>query len=178
LERLTFGDSYKFQLAVFDAQPQSVDGGVSAIDVSVSRRITWLERDSATWTDGIVSYTYGVNEASSKVALYEAAEVHGLYRIKNPYGYGVYTYTEAGDVTKEPCYLMINAIDSTKVTVPEQSLGIDYGNGEMVILSAPSRYGSRVDSVITFPANTLLLRLPGYSDFGSEECRLVMKIEI
>lgn len=176
LEKLAFGDSYKFQLAVFDPTTQSVNGGVSAIDVSVSRRITWVVRDSATWTDGLVSYSYGVEQLSSKVELHEAAEVRGLYRIKNPYGYGVYRYTEAGDVTKDPCYLMINAIDSTKVTVPEQSLGINYGEGEMVTLTAPSRYGSRVDSTITFPANTLLLRLPGYSDFGSEECRLVLKI--
>ena len=102
-----------------------------------------------------------------EVEIMENTETPGLYRVMNPYSNSVYPYAE-GDCAPDGMYLVINATDSNRVYIPKQSIGFDWGYGEMSIqsfaayfletgamskeeLAAAGYFGKVENGVITLP---------------------------
>lgn len=169
------GTTYTLTVSIADPAMLSV-GGVSQQTFTLKRRVTWVDIGTGTWKDGIVSAIFTVSVLTYDVVIQETLETDGLYRLVNPYGLGVYYYTEAGDVVSDPCYVIINAVDPDKVTIPQTGIGIDYGYGEFLIAS--KAYGTRNGNKITFPAQSIAVGMRNYSGgnlaFNSGECILTL----
>ena len=126
----------------------------------------WKSLGVAYWTDDIVvpmfsqagqSYTY-------QVEIQESTEKPGLYRVINAYAPVAKAFGETGGETN----IEINATDPSGVYILDQSIGLDFGYGDMSIESeggyavatdgfdaakaeSPEVFGSVNDGVITFP---------------------------
>ena len=57
-----------------------------------------------------------------------------MYRVVNPYGFEVCPWVYENEVTVDPCYLKIDATDPENVLVAPQSIGINWGDGEMFVV--------------------------------------------
>ncbi|MEE0871417.1 MAG: hypothetical protein U0L52_08650, partial [Bacteroidaceae bacterium] len=95
----------------------------------------------------------------------EHTENPGLYRIMNPYAKSVHPAGD-DDYAPEGMFIEVNATDAEGVYIQPQSLGMDWGYGEMQLVSNGYRYieangfdvvkgagylGKVADGVITFP---------------------------
>lgn len=74
-----------------------------------------------------------------EVEILEHAEHPGLYRIMNPYAKSVHPYGD-DDYAPEGMYIEVNATDAEGVYIQQQSLGMDWGYGEMQLVSNGARY--------------------------------------
>ena len=105
-----------------------------------------------------------------EVEIMENTETPGLYRVMDPYSNSVYPYAE-GDCAPDGMYLVINATNPNQVYIPKQSIGFDWGYGEMFIqsfaayfletgaaseedLAAAGYFGKVENGVITLPLLT------------------------
>ncbi len=128
----------------------------------------WKSIGTGTYTDGIVAPLFGLEPKTYNVEIMEHVDSAGLYRIMNPYANSVYPYAD-DDCAEEGTYLVVNACDPDGVFIPKQSLGMDWGFGEMSFVSEGARYldqysfesikkagyfGSKKDRVITLPTFT------------------------
>ncbi len=105
----------------------------------------WKSIGMGTYTESILCTAFnGLEPLTYDVEILEHSEQPGLYRVMNPYGDGVYPYAE-GDCAPAGCYLEINACDPEGVYVPMQSLGFDWGYGEMFFESVGSAYLANYD---------------------------------
>ena len=141
--------------------------------------LKWEAFGTGQWTDGILVPIFGVPALSYPVKVEKSVDWEGLYRLVNPYGAGVYAYTEEGDVVRNPHYFVINAMTPNRVEIAQGGLlGIDYGYGEIFCSNYSNRYGARVDKTITFPAQTLAVGMKNYNNgnlsFLCGECVLVL----
>ena len=126
----------------------------------------WKSLGVAYWTDDIVvpmfseagkSYTY-------QVEIQESTEKPGLYRVINAYAPVAKAFGKTGGETN----IEINATDPSGVYILDQSIGLDFGYGDLSIESeggyavatdgfdaakaeSPEVFGSVNDGVITFP---------------------------
>ena len=126
----------------------------------------WKSLGTGCYTDDVIlPLFYAHAPLTYEVEILEHTENPGLYRIMNPYAKSVHP---AGDDTYAPegMYIEVNATDAEGVYIQQQSLGMDWGYGEMSLVSygaalftqAPFEYlkaegylGKVVDGVITFP---------------------------
>ena len=105
-----------------------------------------------------------------EVEIMENTETPGLYRVMDPYSNSVYPYAE-NDCAPDGMYLVINATNPNQVYIPKQSIGFDWGYGEMFIqsfaaffleggaaseeqLAAAGYFGKLENGVITLPLLT------------------------
>ena len=105
-----------------------------------------------------------------EVEIMENTETPGLYRVMDPYSNSVYPYAE-DDCAPDGMYLVINATNPNQVYIPKQSIGFDWGYGEMSIqsyaayfleggaasegdLAAAGYFGKVENGVITLPLLT------------------------
>ena len=99
----------------------------------------------------------------------------------NPYG-EAYPYNEPGDWNdSQNHYLVINAQDPKGVFIDQQKMGVDWGQGALIVSSLAANYmgqgatleqvkaegvcGSLTDGVITFPVKSLLCTLESKDSF-------------
>jgi hypothetical protein len=136
--------------------------GIAVLTLALTKEFEFENIGTGLWTDGIINYWFGIEPLTYEVTVQKAKGTEGIYRVLNPYGLGVYAYTEAADVTKNPCYVIIDASDPDAVFIEEQSIGINYGYGEMF-------FGSAVKKNLPTLANDYPLgKLQGkVIDFGS-----------
>jgi hypothetical protein len=137
LGNMVVGRRYTVRLSIDSTRISPA--GIAVLTLALTKEFEFENIGIGLWTDGIISYLYGVDPLTYEVTVQKAKGTEGIFRVLNPYGLGVYAYTEAGDVTKNPCYLMIDASDPNAVFIEEQSIGIDYGNGEWLIGSLEKR---------------------------------------
>lgn len=104
----------------------------------------WKSIGTGTYRDAFVGPLFGLEPVSYNVEIMEHVDSAGLYRIMNPYSNNVYPYAD-NDCAAEGSYLLINACDANGVFIPEQSLGLDWGYGEMSFVSEGARYLSEYD---------------------------------
>lgn len=104
----------------------------------------WQSIGTGTYTEAFVAPLYGLEPVTYDVEIMEHVDSAGLYRIMNPYSNNVYPYAD-NDCAAEGNYLLINACDPNGVFIPEQSLGFDWGYGEMSFVSEGARYLSEYD---------------------------------
>ncbi|MDR1654319.1 MAG: hypothetical protein LBS01_11885 [Prevotellaceae bacterium] len=180
-DNLGIGASYtlKLKLAV---DTLVSEGGILTQTFTLSRKLTWIAKGQGQWTDGIVCAIFTVPAETYGVEVLEAEESPGLYKLINPYGLGIYPYTEAADVTRDPASLVIVAGDPDNVVVLGDAvgagfgIGINYGYGEIFIDALGS--GNKSGNTITFPAQTLATGMADYNGgvlaFYCKECKLVL----
>jgi hypothetical protein len=151
-------------------------GGVSTQTLTLNRRLTWVDAGIGQWKEGLIVPVFGTPAITYDVAVQRAEEAEGVYRMVNPYGFGVYPYTEASEVLRDPCYVLINAADPAKATIPEAGIGIDWGYGEIFV--GTLAYGTRTGKTITFPARSLAVGMRDYEGgalaFYAAECVLIV----
>ena len=130
----------------------------------------WQSLGTGLYTDDVLLPLFYENgtPATYEVEILEHTENPGLYRIMNPYAKSVHPAGD-DDYAPEGMYIEVNATDAEGVYIQQQSLGMDWGYGEMQLVSNGYRYieangfdvvkaagyfGKVVDGVITFPTFT------------------------
>lgn len=172
---LGIGNVYEIKLTLKDKTLLS-SGGIDIQEFKFSRQLTWKNIGKGVWTDGFLAPVFNLLALTYKVDLQQAEEDAGVYRMVNPYGVGVYEYTEDVDVVTDPCYVLINASDPDRVLLPRAGLGIDYSYGEIFVDQfAP---GKLTGKRIVFEAEALAVGMKNFSGgalaFYAEECILVL----
>ena len=127
----------------------------------------WQSLGTGLYTDDVLLPMFYENgtPATYEVEILEHTENPGLYRIMNPYAKSVHPAGD-DDYAPEGMFIEVNATDAEGVYIQQQSLGMDWGYGEMQLVSNGFRYieangfdvvkgagylGKVVDGVITFP---------------------------
>ena len=127
----------------------------------------WQSLGTGLYTDDVLLPMFYENgtPATYEVEILEHTENPGLYRIMNPYAKSVHPEGD-DDYAPEGMFIEVNATDAEGVYIQQQSLGMDWGYGEMQLVSNGYRYiekngfdvvkgagylGKVVDGVITFP---------------------------
>ena len=127
----------------------------------------WQSLGTGLYTDDVLLPLFYENgtPATYEVEILEHSENPGLYRIMNPYAKSVHPAGD-DDYAPEGMFIEVNATDAEGVYIQPQSLGMDWGYGEMQLVTNGYRYfeangfdvvkgagylGKVVDGVITFP---------------------------
>lgn len=127
----------------------------------------WQSLGTGLYTDDVLLPLFyeGGTPATYEVEILEHSENPGLYRIMNPYAKSVHPAGD-DDYAPEGMFIEVNATDAEGVYIQPQSLGMDWGYGEMQLVTNGYRYfeangfdvvkgagylGKVVDGVITFP---------------------------
>ena len=130
----------------------------------------WQSLGKGIYTDDVLVPMFYEDGApvSYEVEILEHTENPGLYRIMNPYAKSVHPLGD-DDYAPEGMYIEVNATDAEGVYIQQQSLGMDWGYGEMQLVTNGARYlasnpfeavkgagylGKVVEGVITFPTFT------------------------
>lgn len=132
------------------------------------------------WRDNLVGNLYSINSPTYnpypeiEVEIYQRSDIPGYYRMK-VYGQKLMEAMAGGSVNvqSKDVYTVVDARDPQKVYIPYQSTGltINPSDGDIRIGSqvpenfvmdgSTSQYGTLVDGVITFPAQSVQLELGG-----------------
>ena len=158
----------KFQVVVavlLDGAVKNVSS--SSFEYHVGGSNPWKSLGTGYYTDDVLLPLFYENgtPATYEVEILEHTENPGLYRIMNPYAKSVHPAGD-DDYAPEGMFIEVNATDAEGVYIQQQSLGMDWGYGEMQLVSNGFRYieangfdvvkgagylGKVVDGVITFP---------------------------
>ena len=130
----------------------------------------WQSLGTGFYTDDVLVplfYEEGT-PVTYEVEILEHTENPGLYRIMNPYAKSVHPLGD-DDYAPEGLYIEVNATDAEGVYIQQQSLGMDWGYGEMQLVTNGARYlasnpfetvkgagylGKVAEGVIVFPTFT------------------------
>lgn len=130
----------------------------------------WQSLGTGIYTDDVLVPLFyeGGTPVTYEVEILEHTENPGLYRIMDPYAKSVHPLGDA-DYAPEGLYIEVNATDAEGVYIQQQSLGMDWGYGEMQLVTNGARYlasnpfevvkgagylGKVVEGVIVFPTFT------------------------
>lgn len=162
---LAVGDEVLIDLTLPEGSSIAVDGS-DITTVSVTKDYTWQSIGKGIWTDGIVSNVFGISDGSNiwEVEVEQAVENQNMYRVVNAYGFEICPWVLENEVTLDPCYIKIDATDPQNVYTARQSMGINWGYGEMYVVpmaayvpGAP--YGVKTGNLIDL--GSLLLEMGG-----------------
>lgn len=152
----------------------------------------WMSLGTALYTEDLMTTLYKVDNPTYEVEIQENSENPGVYRLVNPYG-EAYPYNESGDWDdSQNHYLVINAQDPEGVFIDQQKMGLNWGDGALIISSLAANYlgqgatleevkakgvcGSLTDGVITFPVKSLLCTLESETSFYYGNINGVFKV--
>ena len=155
--------------------------------VNLTEDYSWISLGTGQYREDLLTTFYSVKNLTYEVEIEEAEEAPGLYRLVYPYGEAYpynYTYTDGTadwDLT-ETYYMYIDATDPDSVWVYESYQGIDWGYGNILIMSyvayyinyfgydldylksaIPDYFGTLEDGVITMPTNSMVINMSEYS---------------
>lgn len=101
----------------------------------------WQSLGTGIYTDDVLVPLFYKDGApvSYEVEILEHTENPGLYRIMNPYAKSVHPLGD-DDYAPEGMYIEVNATDAEGVYIQQQSLGMDFGYGEMQLVTNGARY--------------------------------------
>lgn len=162
---------HNFQIIVVvlaDGTVKSV--ATTAFDYNGTGNNPWKSIGIGYYTDDVLVPLFYENgtPVTYEVEILEHSDNLGLYRIMNPYAKSVHPLGD-DDYAPEGMYIEVNATDAEGVYIQQQSLGMDWGYGEMQLVTNGARYlasnpfevvkgagylGKVVDGVITFPTFT------------------------
>ena len=85
---LAVGDEVLIDLSLPEGSEVAVSGA-NVTTVSVTKDYTWQSIGKGVWTDGVISYLYGISDGSNvwNVEVEQAVENQDMYRVVNPYGF-------------------------------------------------------------------------------------------
>ena len=104
----------------------------------------WKSLGMGTYTESILCSVFKLDAVTYEIEILENTETPGLYRLMNVYANSTYPYAE-DDCAAEGTYLEVNACDPEGVYIPQQSLGIDWGYGDISFVSGGANYLSNYD---------------------------------
>ena len=184
-------DPTKIEYGVYDTLTIAIDSamitpyGVSEIKV-VAGATAWVDYGMAQYRDDLIIF-YNVGNPMYEVPIQKNIVKEGYYRLVNPYGEW-YPYNETyDDGTADwdqsvDSYMVINATDPDYVFVEDCETTMDWGKGvisiygyvyylmlngndlETIKSARPDLFGTLKDGVITMPAQSLLINMPGYNE--------------
>jgi hypothetical protein len=146
---------------------------------------TWKALGKGSYTDAFISVIYGQTPATYDIAVEESTQTPGKYRLVNAYG-AAFPYNSATDYdATKTLYLVIDASDPTAVYIPQQSLGLNYGDGALEAYSYAAYYldngktladakaagvcGTLTNGVITFPTKALFTVIGGKNYYANTQ---------
>ena len=147
----------------------------------------WVSLGTGQYREDLISTFWSVDNLVYEVEIEYSVLTDGLYRLVYPYG-EAYPYNEEyedgtadWDLTTT-YYMTIDASDPDYVWVYESYQGIDWGYGNILIMSyvayyinyggyeleylksaIPSYFGTLEDGIITMPTNSMLINMSEYS---------------
>lgn len=163
------GNNFQIIVTVLaDAEVMSV--ATASFEYFGGGKNPWQSLGTGYYTDDVLLPLFyeGGTPVTYEVEILEHTENPGLYRIMNPYSQNVHPNGDA-DYAPEGMYIEVNATDAEGVYIQQQSLGMDWGYGEMQLVSNGARYlgandfetvkgagylGVVKEGVITFPTFT------------------------
>jgi len=163
LENAEIGITYAISLQ-FDSAKVSPSGFFKTT-VNVKKEYIWEPYGTGQWLDGIIPAIFNVGADGVGPYPVELDKAEGLevYRMKNPYGFGVYVYTAEDEPTRDPHYIIVDATNPSSVVLDGTAvgegngiigIGIDWGYGEIMVKSMAG--GTKDGKVITFKAGSTL----------------------
>ena len=100
----------------------------------------WKKLGTGLYTDALICGIYVIDQLTYSVEIEESEITPGYYRVKNPYGVGVFPYTEAGDMTSnETYYMYVHAEKADQVYMEEFCTNMDYSIGVMTFTCGAAR---------------------------------------
>lgn len=167
-------------VAVSYGEGESQEVGYTSFEFSAGTD-KWVSLGTGLYTEDFMTTFYKVDNLTYEVEIQENSENPGVYRLVNPYG-EAYPYNEPGDWNdSQNHYLVINAQDPKGVFIDQQKMGVDWGQGALIVSSLAANYmgqgatleqvkaegvcGSLTDGVITFPVKSLLCTLESEDSF-------------
>ncbi|MBO4590372.1 MAG: hypothetical protein J5698_05325 [Bacteroidaceae bacterium] len=145
---------------------------------------TWHALGTGLYTEDCMTTFFNVQNLTYEVQIEESDRTPGRYRVVNPYG-AAYPYNEEGDYDADNNYYMIiNAENPEAVWMPRFDTGMNWGYDNVLIISYAGYmiergyslddciaggvpFGTLADGVITFPAEALLIQMPGHKEAWS-----------
>lgn len=143
-----------------------------ALDVIIER---YDLLGTATYREDILTTLFNVPAGTEwQCEVYTKETTPGVYYLKNLYT-SLCPFNGPDDYVKEDVYFTVNASDPSKVYIPAQALGWDWGYGmawagslcpEAGFNVAEGSYGTLIDGVIEFPVEGLLFAMEGYNNMS------------
>ncbi len=173
---LTESGNYTAIAITFDAEGNPYEALTKEFEFYVAgQENPWVSLGMATYTEDCLTTFFNVANETYPVEVRQNKDNPGLYRIIHPYAaYGADTSNEY--------FIEIDATDPEGVYIPRIcGTGFDAGYGEISITCMAYYYmatqgvsledvkgagycGIFADNVITFPAEALMISMPGYQD--------------
>ncbi len=172
-EALALSD-YKVVLSIAEnAFPYGIDDLTLTIGLDGSLR--WAPMGMGKYVDGFLAPIYGFEAVEQEVRVEQNLGTKGLYRIVNAYGADSPYVGYFEKYPENDSYLEIDATNPNFVIIEPQSLGVDLGYGNTVVLSsnyyfteiagnpaaavvAAGYNGTLVNGVITFTVKGLMIQ--------------------
>ena len=171
------GNTYKFTIAL-----NSTDVAKDCIDEVAVKFVVegfWTSLGMGTFREDFLSTFWSTGNPVYQVEVQENDKQPGLYRMVNPFG-EAYPHNEPGDWDdSQDWYFEIHAEDPDRVYTEGQYLGLDWGYGNVYIISyagyymengysidqvPASLFGTLKNGIISFPtAQSFLINMAGYS---------------
>ena len=134
---------------------------VTETKFAISKDYSWEPLGTGLWTDGLICSIFNVDAGVQWEVDVEKAVGFDVYRMVNANGLGVCPWDEGeSEVTVNPCYITIDAIDPNAVFVADCSMGIDWGYGEFYM-------GSFFGQLSTNPSYVLGTKTGNVIDLGA-----------
>ncbi len=180
-DAMEYDDFTEITLSIAD-ESATTPYGVSQYTFTAGIPAPWKSLGMATYVEDFVTTFFGAGNPAYEVEIQENELQRGYYRLVNPYG-AAYPNNEEGDWdTSQDYFLEIHAEDPTAVYIDVQPVGMDWGYGMFYMGSLAGYYMSQgstlaeqkeagntgvlEDGVITFPPQTLLVRMADYQEGG------------
>lgn len=137
--------------------------GDKSVTVTIQIPEPWTSLGKGMWREDIFNVWYDVDNLEYEVTIEESDLNPGYYRIVNLYSDGLLDQLFGQDMSGY-CVdnnFLIDATDPDHVVIPAQKIGVNLGDGDILVMSAISDYvtgisedlyGTMENGVITFPA--------------------------
>lgn len=158
----------KVVVAALNADGELVTVESSNFEYYGGGKSPWKSIGKGLYCDDVLGPLFGLEPVEYAVEIFESEENPGVYRVMDPYAYGIYpNHEKESDGAPAGSFLTVNAEDPEGVYVPMQSIGVDWGYGVMSVCSYGGYYlekgytvetlkgygvmGKVTNGVITFP---------------------------
>ena len=198
---LTAAGKYTVVAVTFDENGEDQDFSYVSFEFTpAGMSDPWVSLGFCKYTDDVLVPMYLDEEddpldyiPTYDVEIFENRDNPGLFRLKNAYGAG-YPYNEPGDYVEGDVFIEINATDPNGVYIDMQSMGVNWGDGNVNIYSFASYYmdrgqtleqvkaaghcGTYKNKIITFPVNKLLVKFDGNTSLYYANSNEMWKVDM
>ncbi|MCQ2115932.1 MAG: hypothetical protein MJZ07_06990 [Bacteroidales bacterium] len=163
MSKLEDGATYALSAVIKD-ENATTPYGLSSFSFKVTIPEPFVLLGEATLFDDLITFYYNVPVGTEwQCEVYTNTKKPGILFFKNAFT-SMYPHNDPGDYDEADRYFQVNVEDPTKVYIPMQKLGLDWGDGELAVASmlsqyftgASDAYGTLKDGVITFPVKGIL----------------------